>query len=138
MKGGNPSLDDTTVEIGGFAIPAPPAEDGTPTAYLVEMAGMCSHTPPPPPNQLVLVKLDGEWPPDYVHQPVRLTGRLAIDPSDRVLMVVDGNVSMKSTWRLDLESVEAFLPKPGMSAGNSEWVEQLRAKLGKIGSEKSQ
>lgn len=44
---GNPEVDGKEVTLGGFAIPAPPDVDGTPTAYLVPERGMCSHMPPP-------------------------------------------------------------------------------------------
>ncbi|WP_218961129.1 DUF3299 domain-containing protein [Ruegeria sediminis] len=126
---GNPALDGSEVSLAGFAIPAPPEADGTSTVYLVELAGMCSHTPPPPPNQLIRVRLSDGWRPDYMHQPVRIRGRVHIDPSERVFPVVDGDVPMKATWRLDADSVEAFTPKPRAEGASSDWVEQLRAQL---------
>ncbi|MDV7143849.1 DUF3299 domain-containing protein [Tropicimonas sp. TH_r6] len=126
---GNPALDGQSVSLAGYAIPAPLAEDGVPTAYLVEVAGMCSHTPPPLPNQLVRVRLDGDWSPAYMHQPVRLSGTLHIDPSEQVFRIVDGDVPMKATWRLDVEAAEGFMPKPDASAAGGGWAGQLRAQL---------
>lgn len=126
---GNPALDGTEISLAGFAIPAPPETDGTSTVYLVELAGMCSHTPPPMPNQLVRVRFEDGWTPAYMHQPVRISGRAVIDPSEEVFPVVDGNVPMKATWRLDAEALEAFTPTPGVQGGSSDWVAQLRNKL---------
>ena len=126
---GNPALDGAEISLAGFAIPAPPEADGTATVYLVELAGMCSHTPPPMPNQLVRVRFDDGWMPAYMHQPVRISGRAVIDPSERVFQIVDGDVPMKATWRLDAVAVEAFSPAPDAQGGSSDWVEQLRSKL---------
>jgi len=127
---GNSELDGSLVTIAGFAIPAPPEENGTPAVYLVEQRGMCSHMPPPIPNQMIRVRLETDWTPAYMHQPVRLTGKIHIDPSERVFQVVDGDVAMKATWRMDASKVEDFKPAAtAAAAGGSDWVEQLRSKL---------
>lgn len=107
---GNAALDGQSVSIAGFAIPAPLDADGTPTVYLVEVAGQCSHMPPPPPNQMVKVRLESGWTPEFMNQPVRLEGRLHLDPSERVFPIVDGDVAMKATWRLDASEVEELRP----------------------------
>ena len=109
---GNPALDKQHVRIAGFAIPAPPDSDGTPAAYLVELRGMCSHMPTPPPNQLIKVRLLNGWVPRYTHQPIRIEGKLHNDPSQQLLRVVDGYVVMKSTWQLDAIIVEDYRPSP--------------------------
>ena len=106
----NPAFDGRSVSIAGFAIPAPLDVDGTPTVYLVEVAGQCSHMPPPPPNQMVKVRLESGWTPTFMNQPVRLKGRLHIAPSERVFPIVDGDVAMKATWRLDASDVEELRP----------------------------
>jgi len=103
---GNPQFDGQTVTLSGFAIPAPPEADGQEVAYLVPQFGMCSHMPPPPPNQMIRVQLDGTWTPGYAHVPVRVTGTLSIDPSDREFVVVDGLVPMRATFKLDVTEIE--------------------------------
>ncbi|WP_170329751.1 DUF3299 domain-containing protein [Ruegeria arenilitoris] len=105
---GNPEFDNQTVTLAGFAIPAPPDADGRSIAYLVPQRGMCSHLPPPPPNQMIRVRLNGDWAPSYYHEPVRLTGKLVVDPSEQSMMVVDGFMPMRATFRLDTESVETL------------------------------
>ena len=134
---GNAELDGSLVTIAGFAIPAPPDEDGTPAVYLVEQRGLCSHMPPPMPNRMIRVRLNSDWMPEYMHQPVRLTGQMHIDPSERVFRVVDGDVAMKATWRLDASEVEDFTPSAISAFGESEWVEQLRSKLEAKGAKKA-
>ncbi|SDL63987.1 DUF3299 domain-containing protein [Aliiruegeria lutimaris] len=126
---GNPELDGAEVTISGFAIPAPPETDGTSVVYLVEQRGMCSHMPPPMPNQMIRVRLVSDWTPEYMHQPVSLTGRLHIHPTQEVFRVVDGEVPMAATWRLDAVAVETYSAAPLAADASSEWVDQLRAKL---------
>ncbi|MFC3612795.1 DUF3299 domain-containing protein [Lutimaribacter marinistellae] len=105
---GNPAYDGETVKLGGFAISAPPAEDGTAMAYLVPERGMCSHVPPPPPNQMVRLRLTNGWQPAMIHEPVVVTGRIDIDPSERRMVVVDGFVPMRATFSMDVVQVETF------------------------------
>uniref|UniRef100_UPI00147B5302 DUF3299 domain-containing protein n=1 Tax=Ruegeria lacuscaerulensis TaxID=55218 RepID=UPI00147B5302 len=54
---GNAQFDGRTITLAGFAIPAPSDPDGRPVAYLVPEREMCSHMPPPPPNQMIRVRL---------------------------------------------------------------------------------
>ena len=89
---GNESLDGSVVSLSGFIIPAPPDSDGFSTAYLVPERGMCSHMPPPPPNQMVRVRWQDEWRPRFIYEPVRLMGKLVIDPNEQSIVVVDGFV----------------------------------------------
>ena len=102
-------LDGQTVTLAGFAIPAPPDADGRAVAYLVPERGMCSHMPPPPPNQMIRVRLSDGWAPTFNHEPVRLTGRLVIDPSERQMVVVDGLMPMRATFRLDVMDAEPLM-----------------------------
>ena len=103
---GNPELDGQTITVAGFAIPASADDDGVPNIYLVPEPGMCSHMPPPPPNQMIRVQLNTDWTPAYTHVPVRVTGTLAIDPSERAIVVVDGRVPMRATFRLDAIEID--------------------------------
>ncbi|KUJ77086.1 DUF3299 domain-containing protein [Ruegeria profundi] len=107
----NPDLDGKEVEIGGFVVPAPPMEDGTPTAYLVPERGMCAHIPPPPPNQLLRI-VASELPEfQRIHEPVIVRGRLTAVETNREVFVVDGPVPMWSAWTIDNASLEIFKPK---------------------------
>jgi hypothetical protein len=105
---GNAAFDGAKLTLAGYAIPAPPAEDGTPVAYLVPERGMCSHMPPPPPNQMVRVHLNGDWTPQYTHEPVQLTGTLSIAPSSHRIRLVDGEMVMQATYQMDAESAKTL------------------------------
>jgi len=128
---GNPAVNGQAVTLAGFAIAGPPDEDGTNVIYLVPERGMCSHMPPPPPNQMLRVRLTGDWRPSFVHEPVRITGRLSIDPSEQVFRVVDGPVAMNATFRMQATEVVAVgqmrvVNDPGAV---NEWAARITAKL---------
>jgi hypothetical protein len=126
---GNPSLDGQTISIAGFAIPTSIETDGTRIAYLVPTPGMCSHLPPPDPNQLIRVRLGEDWAPKYFHEPVRLSGRLHLDPTTQSLWLVDGTVPMQATWTLDVEDAVTAFAAPAKGTATNRWADVLRESL---------
>ncbi len=102
---GNSEVDGREIQISGFVIPAPADTDGSPAAYLVPERGMCSHMPPPKPNQMLKLKLPNNWQPESLYEPVLVSGRLAIAPNSRTIRVVDGLVPMRATFRMDVSDV---------------------------------
>ena len=103
---GNKAVDGREVILSGFVIVAPVDTDGTSTAYLVPERGMCSHTPPPPPNQMVLLRLPNKWQPRALYQPVRVAGLLSIEPSTHTVQLVDGPISMHATFSMTVSTIE--------------------------------
>ena len=102
----NPALDKAEVALSGYLIPAPQAADGTYYGYLVSQVGMCSHLPPPPPNELVRVRLKEDPQGQSLYVPVRVTGLLKVEPSDATIFILDGESRMFSGWTLDANTVE--------------------------------
>ncbi|SLN59508.1 hypothetical protein ROG8370_02743 [Roseovarius gaetbuli] len=102
----NPIFDGVEVSISGYIIPAPQAADGSGFGYLVPQIGMCSHLPPPPPNQLVRVRLWADQQVGSLYLPVRVSGQLRVEPSDETIFVLDGESRMLSGWTLNAETVE--------------------------------
>jgi hypothetical protein len=102
----NPILDGVEVSISGYIIPGPQAADGSSFGYLVPQVGMCSHLPPPPPNQLVRVRLRADQQVESLYLPVRVSGLLRVEPSDETIFVLDGDSRMLSGWTLDAETVD--------------------------------
>ncbi|MBG6145703.1 hypothetical protein IWQ51_003847 [Labrenzia sp. EL_142] len=102
----NPDLDGAEVSLTGYLIPAGANDNGTQLAYLVPKVGMCSHIPPPPPNQLVRLRL-----PETVHQkslyvPIRATGVLSNEASESTIYILDGETRMMSRWTMRVTDVE--------------------------------
>ncbi len=106
----NVDIDGVTVSLGGFVIPAPRDEDGSQMAYIVPERGMCSHVPPPPPNQMVRLRLSDSWSPSTVYEPIVVTGQIWIDPTQKEMLVVDGLVLMKAAFTLEVDEVQTFGP----------------------------
>lgn len=84
------SLDQAVVKIYGFMVPFDDEQSTTEEFLLVPQLGQCIHIPPPPPNQIVLVRMNDpkraavSW-----DKPVVVTGKMSIgeskSPSGRVL-----------------------------------------------------
>ncbi len=73
----NAALHGAYVRIPGFIIPLEQGADGVTEFVLVPYLGACIHTPPPPPNQLVLVRAIDPWPSDNLWDPVWVQGRMS-------------------------------------------------------------
>ena len=121
----NSQIDGETVSIGGFAIPAPPAEDGTRIVYLVPERGMCSHVPPPNPNQMIRARLSGDWSPSMLHEPVRLTGQLLAQETQHSFRIVDGDVPMQSSFVMEVANVETFKDLQANAEATNAWAQKL-------------
>lgn len=72
----NKSLDGAYIRMPGFIVPLDVSADGVRDFLLVPYVGACIHTPPPPPNQLVMVNTEKPWPSDQLWDPVWVTGRM--------------------------------------------------------------
>lgn len=131
-KAGNPEFDKVQVRLGGFVIPAAQGEDGLQMAYLVPERGMCSHVPPPSPNQMIRLRLNNDWEASTIYEPIVVTGEIRIEPSQRQMLVVDGFVQMKATFTLDVENVETFGPSPGSPNESNDPLERALAKKLKV------
>lgn len=116
---GNPSVDGRTVTVTGFAIPAPRDSDGSAVAYLVPERGMCSHMPPPNPNQMIRIRYPEGGGVLRLYEPVQVTGRIDIAPSEQVMRVVDGMVPMRATFVLEAETLQPLAQEPIEASGGA-------------------
>lgn len=124
----NADLEDADVAINGFLIPAGSNDAGAPIAYLVPEVGMCSHMPPPPPNQLIRVQLAEPSPISTPYVMVQVSGSLQQQASDETIFVSDGETRMLSMWLLNAETVVAATGTTDTVALN-EWQERIRSKI---------
>ena len=72
---------DGAVRLTGFAVMPKAAADASDTVILVPYYGACIHTPPPPSNQMVLVKLKQKIPTTMYQFPIWVTGKLLVKSS---------------------------------------------------------
>lgn len=91
------------VKIPGFMVPLEDFAQEASEFLLVPYVGACVHTPPPPPNQLVYVKMDEEkrvpvsfWDPVWIH------GTLVLETTTnqytQVSFKLDGIKVEEYTW----------------------------------------
>ncbi len=103
----NPStgLDGVTLSISGFVLPAPRLEDGRMLFYLAEDEGVYVDLPAPAQYQLVQVIFDGNV-DIYLYQPVKVTGRMKIELTDRKMWFFGGENQIVSAYTLDADVVQ--------------------------------
>ena len=75
---------------------------------LVPTVGACIHTPPPPPNQILLVKTREPVASKSRFEPVRIRGKLTINQQDNSLFLVDGEGSVNSGYLLEAQTVSKY------------------------------
>ena len=78
-----PDLEGKNIRITGFMVPLEVdfGEAETVNEFvLVPSAGMCMHVPPPPPNQLMLIKLSNPEEIRSMYQPIGVNGKITISP----------------------------------------------------------
>lgn len=85
------------VSIPGFMVPLEDDLDQVTEFLLVPYAGACIHVPPPPPNQMVYVKLNGNTKVQVTFtDPIMVTGTLQISTVESPYGAVSYSLSAES------------------------------------------
>lgn len=94
-------LDGELVRMPGYVLPL--EFDGTAIDefLLVPYVGACIHVPPPPRNQMVLVKLNQSYALKDQFEPVWVTGRMRAREVKKALTVSDGVIDVSAGYTLD-------------------------------------
>jgi len=99
-----PGLDGARVRLPGFVVPLDESPEGLRSFLLVPYFGACIHTPPPPANQIVLVRLAAPRKGLRSMDTVWARGTLRVDRGTSELGA--------SGYRLDAAGVEPYVEKP--------------------------
>jgi hypothetical protein len=76
-----PSLSGRKVRLGGYPVPLETDSKGRSTEFfLVPYPGACIHVPPPPPNQIVMVRYPSGITLEDIYAPLWVDGTLRIEP----------------------------------------------------------
>lgn len=79
----NQALNNTLVKVPGFIVPMTLRQEKIVTEFLfVPYLGACIHVPPPPPNQIIYVKLPRPTPISSIWEPYWITGTLTTTVKD--------------------------------------------------------
>ena len=74
------ALDGKEIHIGGYPVPLESDAKGRSTLFfLVPYPGACIHVPPPPPNQIVLVRYPKGIALDDIYAPIWVDGKLKVE-----------------------------------------------------------
>ena len=94
------------VELKGFLLPVDYEGDMVYQFMLLPWAGACSHTPPPPPDQVVLVTPDEPIHIERTYEPVSVSGRLIKGRDMSQLFILDGVAWVESGYRIRSAQVQ--------------------------------
>lgn len=76
------ALDGKVIRIPGFMVPLDDNQSEVTEFLLVPTAGACIHVPPPPPNQMIYVRMQADAHTKVSWGPIWLEGKLKIASSD--------------------------------------------------------
>lgn len=71
-------LNGKKIEIRGFMVPIDGDMYGVTEFLLVPSAGMCIHVPPPPPNQMVYVRMVKGKAAEHTWEPIKVKGKFTL------------------------------------------------------------
>ena len=103
-----PQLHGQMLKIPGYALPLEFSDKGVTEFLLVPYLGACIHTPPPPPNQIVFVRLDKPFKLNDIFTAVLITGRLSVSDVKKKLSYVDGIADISAGYTIEATEVEFF------------------------------
>ncbi|MDE1168799.1 MAG: DUF3299 domain-containing protein [Pseudomonas sp.] len=75
-----PEMDGKEIRIGGYPVPLETDAKGRATSFfLVPYPGACIHVPPPPPNQMILIRYPKGLKLDDIYTPLWAIGKLKVE-----------------------------------------------------------
>lgn len=105
----NKQLDGKVVRIPGYLLPLEYDEDKVIEFFLVPYVGACIHTPPPPPNQIVHVRIEeGYMSSGGLYTPIWVDGIIRSERKNSDLSLVDGASEIPSGYMLDAINIELY------------------------------
>ncbi len=105
----NADLDGEKIRLPGYLLPLEFADKKVTEFLLVPWIGACIHTPPPPPNQIVHVKLDKGFDiGDEIFTAVWVNGVMKAEKNNPELSFVDGKQNIDVSYVVKADDVTLF------------------------------
>lgn len=104
----NNDLAGKDVRLAGYLLPLEFSETGDTDFLLVPYVGACVHVPPPPPNQIVFVRLAEKFVAKDLFTPVWIEGLLKTKQSSKALTLIDGTRDVSIGYHIDGAKVEVY------------------------------
>ena len=106
----NSELEGERIRMPGYVLPLEYEGQKVTEFLLVPFVGACIHTPPPPPNQIVHVKVESGFQSRGMFEPVWVNGILKAEKTNPNLSFVDGSANIPVAYTLTAEQVEPYQP----------------------------
>ena len=97
-----------TVRLPGYALPLEFSGVGVREFLLVPYFGACIHVPPPPPNQMVFVRLERPFVMSELFEALWVTGRMSVERSSKSLSYIDGRADLITGYTLSATGIEPY------------------------------
>ena len=100
------NLEGKQIALTGYLLPVDREGDLVYEFLLLPVTGLCSHLPPPPPNQAVHVFPARPYRLTEIYEPVSVSGTLRPEIEKTQLMILDGVSVIESGYRIGKAQVE--------------------------------
>ena len=104
----NTTLDGALARLPGYLLPLEFSGTQVSEFLLVPWVGACIHTPPPPPNQIVHVKLDQPFEFKHAFDAVWVIGRIATKEAKKSVYITDGSADISVGYSMHASKVELY------------------------------
>ena len=104
----NSELEGELIRMPGYVLPLEFADGKVTEFLLVPFVGACIHTPPPPPNQIIHVKVESGFQSKGMFEPVWVNGILKAEQTNPHLSFVDGSANIPVAYTLTAEQVQPY------------------------------
>lgn len=101
-------LDGKLIKLAGYLLPLDFSNKGIKEFILVPYVGACIHVPPPPTNQMVLVRLAKSYKVKETFEPVWVSGRLSTIGATKSLFLGDGSTELETGYTLAGQKIEKY------------------------------
>ncbi len=101
-------LNGKNVRIPGYVLPTEFSGDKVVEFLLVPYVGACVHTPPPPANQMVHVKVDGGFASEGLFAPVWVTGQINTEMSTQSISFTDGATEVEAGYQIKASDITPY------------------------------
>jgi hypothetical protein len=103
-------LNGQQVRIPGYLLPLETSDTKVTEFLLVPYIGACIHVPPPPPNQIVHVKIvqKGGYRVKTMYEPVWVSGEISVKSMVKDLYLVDGSAGVNIGYTMQANRIEPY------------------------------
>ena len=104
------ALNGQLIRIPGYVLPLEMSGTKVTEFLLVPYVGACIHVPPPPPNQIIYVKVaqNNGYRSDKLYDPVFVTGVISANAQVRDLHLVDGSAGINIGYSMEASNIEPY------------------------------